>query len=100
MKRLDDDPKIYLPNAYAVEFLRHNLAPERLRWFGEELTRQGVQDSDRARDRSAAWRKRPFRFSAYEEKVLWGDLADLFQLVYVFSPPDDPVRKSVGGTAF
>ena len=23
--RLDGDPKIYLPNAYAVEFLRHNL---------------------------------------------------------------------------
>ena len=26
-----------------------------------------------------------FRFSAFEEKVLWGDLADLFQLVYTFS---------------
>jgi hypothetical protein len=24
LKRLDDDPKIYLPNAYAVEFLRYN----------------------------------------------------------------------------
>ena len=30
LKRLDDDPKIYLPNAYAVEFLRHNLTRERL----------------------------------------------------------------------
>ena len=45
LTRLDDDPKVYLPNAYAVEFLRHNLTRERLRWFGEELTRQGVQDS-------------------------------------------------------
>lgn len=92
IKRLDDDPKIYLPNAYAVEFLRHNLAPDRLRWFGEELTRQGLQAIDRARtiqQRGAA----PFRFTAYEEKVLWGDLADLFHLVYILSPPDDPIRK-------
>jgi hypothetical protein len=92
LKRLDDDPKLYLPNAYAVEFLRHNLAPERLRWFGEELMRQGVRANDRARliqQRGAV----AFRFSAYEEKVLWGDLADLFHLVYLFSPPDDPLRK-------
>jgi hypothetical protein len=70
LKRLDDDPKLYLPNAYAVEFLRHNLTSGRLRWFGEELTRQGVQASNRARmvqQRAAT----PFRFSAYEEKVLW-----------------------------
>src|SRR5215469_18281244 len=31
LARLDDDPKLYLPNAYAVEFLRFNLKPERLR---------------------------------------------------------------------
>jgi hypothetical protein len=30
LRRLDDDPKIYLPNAYAVEFLRYNLKAERL----------------------------------------------------------------------
>ena len=28
--RLDADPKLYLPNAYAVEFLRHHLTAERL----------------------------------------------------------------------
>ncbi len=92
LRRLDDDPKLYLPNAYAVEFLRHNLAPAQLRWFGEELARQGVQATDHARilqQRGAT----PFRFSAYEEKILWGDLADVFHLVYVFSPPDDPFRK-------
>jgi hypothetical protein len=94
LARLDDDPKLYLPNAYAVEFLRHNLTQERLRWFSEELTRQGVRDSDHARaiqQRGAV----PFRFGAYEEKVLWGDLADLFQLVFIFSPPGDPIRKSL-----
>src|SRR5271169_6324749 len=37
LARLDDDPKLYLPNAYAVEFLRHNLARQRLQWFRGEL---------------------------------------------------------------
>jgi hypothetical protein len=92
LARLDDDPKLYLRNAYAVEFLRHNLTQERLRWFGEELTRQGVQDSDHARTVQQRGRV-AFRFSAYEEKVLWGDLADLFHMVYIFSPPADSVRK-------
>jgi len=99
IKRLDDDPKIYLPNAYAVEFLRHNLAPERLRWFGEELERQGVRANDRARmiqQRGAT----PFRFSGFEEKVLWGDLADVFHLVYILSPPDNPIRKTLESQHF
>jgi hypothetical protein len=99
LARLYDDPKVYLANAYAVEFLRHNLAPERLRWFGEELTRQGVLDSHHSREiqqRGAV----PFRFSAYEEKVLWGDLADVFHLVYVFSPEDDPMRKALSAQHF
>jgi hypothetical protein len=97
--RLDNDPKLYLPNAYAVEFLRHNLTPERFHWFREELGRQGVQASDHARSiqqRGAA----PFRFSAYEEKVLWGDLADLFHLVYTFSEPNDPIRTPLAENHF
>src|SRR6202158_2941705 len=40
--RLDADPKLYLPNAYAVEFLRHNLAPERIAWFRGELAGHGL----------------------------------------------------------
>ena len=99
LKRLDDDPKIYLPNAYAVEFLRHNLAPDRLRWFGDELTRQGVRPNEHART-SQQRGTIPFRFSAFEEKVLWGDLADLFHLIYIFSPPDDPVRKTLAAQHF
>jgi len=99
LKRLDDDPKTYLPNAYAVEFLRHNLTVERMRWFREELARQGVKPSEHARlaqQRGEA----PFRFSAYEEKVLWGDLADVFQLVYRFSLPDDPLRTKLAQQHF
>jgi hypothetical protein len=94
LARLDDNPNLYLPNAYAVEFLRYNLAPERLRWFREELSGHGLNATDHARSvqqRSGT----PFRFSAFQEKVLWGDLADLFHLVYVFSPPDDPLKQTL-----
>ena len=94
LARLDGDPKQYLPNAYAVEFLRHNLASERLRWFRDELGRHGLNPADHARlvqQRGDA----PFRFSAFEEKVLWGDLADVFHLVYAFSLPGDPIRQTL-----
>jgi hypothetical protein len=97
--RMDNDPKVYLPNAYAIEFLRHNLTAERLQWFSEELVRQNVRPDDHAR----AVQQRgtvPLRFTAFEEKVLWGDLADIFQLVYVFSPPDDPVRDTLARAHF
>src|SRR6266576_5209620 len=92
--RLDADPKLYLPNAYSVEFLRHNLTTERLHRFRDELGRHELQANDRARvvqQRGAT----PFRFSAFEEKVLWGDLADLFHLVYAFSAADDPIRRTL-----
>jgi hypothetical protein len=99
LARLDGDPKIYLPNAYVVEFLRHNLARERLQWFRDELGRHALSASDHARvvqQRGAI----SFRFSAFEEKMLWGDLADVFHLVYTFSPPDDPIRKALGARHF
>ena len=92
LARLDGDAKLYLPNAYAVEFVRHNVAAERLKWFREQLSGHGLSGGEHARvaqQRTGA----PFRFSAFEEKVLWGDLADLFHLVYLFSPADDPSRK-------
>src|SRR5215472_12009914 len=37
LARLDADPSLYLPNAYAIEFLHFNLKPDRLRWFREQL---------------------------------------------------------------
>lgn len=99
LKRLDDDPKIYLGNAYAVEFLRANLKMEKLRWFREELGKHGLQASENARtaqQRGSA----TFRFSAPGEKVLWGDLADVFHLIYAFSAADDPMRKILAGKRF
>jgi len=94
LARLDSDPRLYLPNAYAVEFLRHNLAPERLHWFRDELQRQNLSPGDHPRTIQQRGRA-PLRFSAYEEKVLWGDLADLFHLVFTFSLPDDPLRDTL-----
>ncbi|MGB7945815.1 MAG: hypothetical protein WCF42_21080 [Terriglobales bacterium] len=99
LARLDGDPRIYLPNAYAVEFLRHNLATQRLQWFRAELGRHALSPSDHARavqQRGAT----SFRFSAFEEKTLWGDVADVFHLIYEFSLPDDPVRKALGARHF
>jgi hypothetical protein len=94
LARLDGDPKLYLPNAYAVEFLRHNLAPERLHWFRDKLAGHGLRPSDRVRQTQQRGDS-SFRFSALQEKVLWGDLADVFHLVYIFSLPDDPIRKTL-----
>lgn len=99
LARLDGDLQVYFPNAYAVEFLRHNLKPERFRWFRDELAAHGLQAGNSARlvqQRGSI----PFRFSAYEEKVLWGDLADVFHLVYTFSPADDPMRKTLAQYRF
>ena len=99
LRHLDDDPKVYLPNAYAVEFLRHNLARERLQWFRQELARAGAHPEEHPRaiqQRTSAL----FRFTAFEEKVLWGDLADLFHLVYTFSVADDPIRQTLAAHHF
>jgi len=95
LKRLDDDPKIYLPNAYAVEFVRYNLRVERFKWFDEQLGKHGLRDSDFARQVQQRGQN-VFRFSALEEKILWGDLADLLHMVYTFSAADDPIRKTLG----
>lgn len=99
MARLDADPDLYLPNAYAVEFLRHNLAPDRLRWFRDELDRHGLEKDDHARSVQQRG-STPFRFTANEEKVLWGDLADLFHLIYRFTPSTDSLRVTLANSHF
>jgi hypothetical protein len=94
LANLENDPHVYLNNAYAIEFLHHNLAPERLQWFRDELARQGLRGTDRPRQLQQRG-ERSFRFTAFEEKVLWGDLADLFHLVYFFSMPQDATRDAL-----
>jgi hypothetical protein len=98
LSRLDADPKIYLPNAYAVEFLRHNLVPDRLRWFRDEIAGHDLHPTDNAR--RVQQRSQPFRFTARQEKDLWGDLADVFHLIYAFSPPGDPIRDALARRHF
>ncbi len=99
LARLDADPGLYLPNAYAIEFLRFNLKRDRFRWFRDQLTTHNLQPSEHVR---AAQRRTgaPFRFTAFEEKVIWGDLADVFHLVYTFSLPDDPLRATLARSHF
>lgn len=86
------DQDFYFANAYAVEFLKRNLARERLEWFHAELGRV-AQPTERARaaqqriDRAPG---APLPFTALDEKVLWGDLADVFHLIVAFG--DRPSR--------
>jgi hypothetical protein len=99
LARLDADPTLYLPNAYAIEFLRFNLKRNRLRWFRDQLATHNLQPIDHARtaqQRTAA----PFRFTAFEEKVIWGDLADVLHLVYLFSLPDEPLHAILAHSHF
>jgi hypothetical protein len=99
LARFDNDPKLHLANAYAVEFLRHNLAPDRIRRFETEIQKHSLQPADHAR-RVQQRVTAPFRFTAFEEKVFWGDLADLFHLVYTFSPANDPIRLTLADRHF
>jgi hypothetical protein len=99
LAQLDDDPNLYLPNAYAVEFLRHNLALERLHWFREQLGAHGLRLTEYGREAQQR-RGASFRFTAFEEKVIWGDLADVFHLVYIFSPTNDPIRATLAERHF
>ena len=99
LRRLDDDPKIYLPNAYAVEFLRANLRAGKMRWFVEQLGARGLTDNERARQAQERVNA-PFRFQPVGEKELWGDLADTLHLVYVFSAKGDPLRKTLAERHF
>src|SRR5215471_7783218 len=71
LARLDGDPSLYLPNAYATEY-----------------------------PRTAQQRAAPLRFTAFEEKVIWGDLADVFHLVYTFSLPGDALRATLAHSHF
>ena len=92
LSRIEDDRDLYQNHPYAIEFLRHNLTPARLQWFQDELMRQGLRATDHSRQVQQRG-DRPLRFSAFEEKALWGDLADLFHLVYFFSIPQDSIAR-------
>jgi hypothetical protein len=89
------DQDFYLANAYAVEFLKWNLARERLASFHTELDRV-ARPTERAREAQQRTNRAlgaPVRFAAVTEKVLWGDLADLFHLIVAFG--DRPAARAI-----
>jgi len=96
LARLDNDPDLYLPNAYAVEFLRHNLAGERLQWFRHELDKYGRRASDRAGEVQLRHGS-PSHFSAFEEKVrLSGPFSSCLCVLF----GGRPGQESVSGAPF
>jgi len=100
LARLDADPSLYLPNAYAIEFLRFNLKSDRFRWFRDQLTTHNLQPTEYSRSAQQRAAAPPLRFTPFEEKVIWGDLADVLHLVYTFSLPADPLRATLAHSHF
>jgi hypothetical protein len=87
VEALAADQDFYFANAYAVEFLKKNLAIDRLEWFHAELGRVAP-----AGERARAAQQRidrapgaPLRFTSLDEKVLWGDVADVLHLIVSFA---------------
>lgn len=86
LETLGADQAFYFANAYAVEFLKANLAPRRLEWFHAELARVAAPE-ERARTAQQRVARAPgavVRFTSLDEKLLWGDLADVLHLIVSF----------------
>ena len=83
VEKLAADQERYLAEAYAIEFLRANLKPDKLRAFRDELARLPGEEGARAAQQRG---DRKLRFTALQEKILWGDVADTFHLVFHFDP--------------
>lgn len=87
------DQAFYFANAYAVEFLKRNLHRERLTWYHDELARVAPATPARtAQQRGTGAPGAPLAFTPLQEKILWGDLADVFHLVVAFA--DRPGRPA------
>lgn len=63
------------------------------------MSGHGLGETEHARQAQERG-KTPFRFSAFEEKTLWGDLADVFHLLYVFSASNDSIRGELAKRHF
>jgi hypothetical protein len=94
---LATDQAFYFANTYAVEFLKRNLHRERLAWYHDELGRVAPATPARtAQQRGTRPSGAPPIFTPFQEKVLWGDLADVFHLVVAFAGrPGVPVPAAV-----
>lgn len=107
---LERDQAFALRNAYALAFLRANLQAERVASFDRELQSAGPTDEParRAQQRVGRGPGEAVRFTALQEKILWGDLADVFHLIVAYSArpgallPSDAARTrdSLAGHGF
>ena len=86
LSALEHDHAFARANAYALVFLRVNLQPEKLAAFDRDLQSAGPPDevARRAQQRVDRGPGERVRFTALQEKVLWGDLADVFHLIVTF----------------
>ncbi len=87
LARLEGEQRIYLKHTYAIEFLRHNLTSEQRDWFRREIGKSAFTGRESVRELQQRDLAR-LRFTALEEKILWGNLADLFHLLYYFATLD------------
>lgn len=87
--RLESDQQIYLSQTYAVEFLRANLTKEKRDWFAGQIGKYAADVPVRHLQQRPPTHPDGTHFTALGEKIIWGDLADLFHLVYIFSTMDD-----------
>ena len=99
LKAMAADQDFYFANTYAVEFLKWNLGRQRLEWFHAELGRvavpaQRAREAQQRRDRPAG---ASLVFTAVDEKVLWGDLADVLHLIVAFG--DRPTARALPSLA-
>src|SRR5262249_30703831 len=105
--QLDRAQEVYLGHTYAVEFLRRNLTHERLDWFRSEVRKVAATGRERVREMQQRDPTKPGqpRFTALQEKILWGDLADVFHLISFFLNLDagrfrtegtQPLREALG----
>ena len=87
VEALAADQAFYFANGYAVEFLKWHLTREHVQAFVTELAKAAAA-TERARvaqQRAERAPGAPPRFAAVQEKVLWGDVADVLHLIVAFA---------------
>jgi len=90
LQALDRDQQTALAHAYAIEFLKANLTDAHRAWFREQLAPYAVENARvRALQQRRADSRSEARFTALQEKTLWGDLADVFHLIHFFATLDN-----------
>jgi hypothetical protein len=87
LEALERDQTFARANAYALAFLRINLQADRFASFDRDLLSAGRPDEPArvAQQRVGRGPGEAVRFTALQEKMLWGDLADVFHLIVEFS---------------